>query len=157
MGVLSALPLINTLNLCCCLWVVSGGVVAAYVFQQNQAVPMTAGEGALCGFLAGIAGAIIMFILSIPIGLIVAPMERAMVQRALGMSGGMPPELRRLLESYSESRTEIGVIGQVMVRLFGLFVFLMVGVVFSTLGGLLGTALFRKTPPSIPVSDPSTP
>ena len=32
MGVLSALPLISALNACCCLWVVSGGLVAAYVY-----------------------------------------------------------------------------------------------------------------------------
>jgi hypothetical protein len=28
-GVLSALPFVNILNACCCLWVVTGGVVAA--------------------------------------------------------------------------------------------------------------------------------
>ncbi len=157
MGVLSALPLVNTLNICCCLWVVSGGLVAAYVFQQNQSAPMTAGDGALAGFLAGITGALVMFLISIPIGMIVAPMERAMVQRALGMSGNMPPELRRLLENYGEPRTDLGLLGQVIVRLIGFFVFLIVGAVFSTLGGLLGAALFRKSPPASPATEPSTP
>ncbi len=37
MGVLSALPFINILNACCCLWVVTGGVVAAYLLQERDA------------------------------------------------------------------------------------------------------------------------
>ena len=126
MGVLSALPLVNMLNLCCCLWVVSGGLVAAYVFQQNQPAPMTSGDGALVGFLAGVTGALVMFLISIPIGMIVAPIEREMVQRALGMSGNMRPELRRLLEDYGESRRDLGLLGQMVVHLIGLFVFLIV-------------------------------
>ncbi len=155
MGVLSALPLVNILNGCCCLWVVSGGLVAAYVFQQNQSAPMNAGDGALVGFLAGVTGALVMFLVSIPIGMIVAPIEREMVQRALGMSGNMRPELRRLLEDYGESRTDLGLLGRMVVRLVSLFVFLIVGAVFSTLGGLLGYALFRKSPPPSPATEPS--
>ena len=58
-GVLSALPLISVGNLCCCLWIVSGGVVAAYVLQQNQTAPIAAGDGALVGLLAGVAGAFV--------------------------------------------------------------------------------------------------
>ena len=41
MGVLSALPIISAGNLCCCLWIISGGLVAAYVLQQNQPTPIT--------------------------------------------------------------------------------------------------------------------
>ncbi len=155
MGVLSALPLVNTLNLCCCLWVVAGGLVAAYVLQQNQSMPIAAGDGALVGFLAGILGAVIMFALSIPISLLVAPMERAMVQRALQMSDTMPPAFREFLESYGEQRTDIGLFGQTILRVIGLFIFMAVGAVFSTLGGLLGVAIFRKapSPSSFPPAD----
>ena len=155
MGVLSALPLVNALNLCCCLWVVSGGLAAAYFLQQNQTLPISAGDGALVGFLSGILGALIMFLLSIPIGMLVAPMERAMVQRALGMSGAMPPELRQFLETYGEPRADVGLIGQIVFRVVGLFIFLVVGAVFSTLGGLLGAALFRKPAAPSTVNAPS--
>jgi hypothetical protein len=156
MGVLSALPLVNTLNVCCCLWVVSGGLVAAYVLQQNQSAPITAGDGALVGFLAGITGALVMFLVSIPISFLVAPMERAMVQRALGMAGNMPPEIRQILENYGEPRTDLGLIGQFVIRIVGLFIFLIVGAVFSTLGGLLGSALFRKSAPPATIDAPSS-
>ena len=76
-GVLSALPLIYVGNLCCCLWIVSGGVVAAYVLQQNQAAPIAAGDGALVGLLAGVAGAFVYLIVSIPINLLMAPNRTA--------------------------------------------------------------------------------
>ena len=51
MGVLSALPIIAAGNLCCCLWVVSGGAIAAYLLQQSQATPIEPGDGALVGLL----------------------------------------------------------------------------------------------------------
>jgi hypothetical protein len=152
MGVLSALPLINAANVCCCLWVVSGGLVAAYLLQQNQPVPITPGDGALVGLLAGIVGAFVTFFLSIPIDLLLEPIQRAMVQRTLEMAGNMPPALREILENYGEPRTSIGFAGRMVVRALGLFVLLAVGAIFSTLGGLLGAAIFKKSVP--PLSEP---
>ena len=99
MGVLSALPIISAGNACCCLWVVSGGLVAAYLFQQNRSTPMTPADGALVGLLAGLAGAFIRFAVAIPIDLLVAPMEQAMLQRVLEM-GTLPPEMRDVLDRY---------------------------------------------------------
>jgi hypothetical protein len=69
-GVLSALPLVSGGNLCCCLWVVSGGVVAAYLLQQNQTAPIVASDGALVGLLAGVVGAFVYLVVSIPINLL---------------------------------------------------------------------------------------
>jgi hypothetical protein len=147
MGVLSALPLISAANLCCCLWVVSGGLVATYLLQQNQSLPIAAADGAVVGLLAGIIGAFITFVLSIPIGLLVEPMQRALVQRTLEMAGNMPPAFRQFLENSSEPRS---MVAMVVVRVIGLFVMLVVGSIFSTLGGLLGVALFKKTVPPSP-------
>jgi hypothetical protein len=99
MGVLSALPIISVGNACCCLWVVSGGVLAAYLFQQNQAAPIESGDGALVGMLAGLVGAVVQSLVKIPIDILVAPMEQAMVQRLLDM-GTLPPEVRDMLDRY---------------------------------------------------------
>src|SRR5262249_3583139 len=94
-GLLSALPLVNAGNVCCCLWVVSGGIVAAYMLQQNQVAPITPADGAVVGLLAGVAGAFVYLIVSIPINLFVGPMERLMLQRLSETMGNMPPEFRQ--------------------------------------------------------------
>src|SRR5436309_7480234 len=87
MGVLSALPIISAGNLCCCLWVVTGGLVAAYVLQQREPTPITPGDGALVGLMAGIVGAFVGLVISIPVTFLMAPMERQIVQRVLENSG----------------------------------------------------------------------
>jgi Family of unknown function (DUF5518) len=145
MGVLSALPIVSVANACCCLWIVSGGLVAAYVLQQNQTAPITPGDGALVGLLAGLFGALVQAVLSIPIGLIIGPMERELMQRVLEMAGNIPPEFRDALERYGrEGRSgPLAVLG----RIVGLLFWMVIGGIFSTLGGLLGAALFRKPAP----------
>jgi hypothetical protein len=88
MGVLSALPLVGPVgNICCCLWVVSGGLVAAYVLQQNMAAPITAGDGAVVGLLAGLMGALVHTLVSIPLDFLIGPMERAMALRFMTLGG----------------------------------------------------------------------
>ena len=150
MGVLTALPIISAGNICCCLWVLSGGAVAAYMLQQNTPTPLRLEEGALVGLLAGVAGAVIYLILSIPISIVVAPMQRMVLER---VSENMPPELRRAVGSYAI--TGLGIF-------LGFIFWLFVGAVFSTLGGMLGTALFKKKEPPAPPGagtytiDPST-
>jgi hypothetical protein len=145
MGVLSALPIVSVANACCCLWIVCGGLVAAYVLQQNQSAPITPGDGALVGLLAGIFGALVQVALSIPIGLIIGPMERELMQRVLEMAGNIPPDIRDAFERYSrEGRTgALLILGRIVELVF----WMVIGSLFSTLGGLLGAALFRKPNP----------
>ena len=148
MGVLSALPIVSAGNICCCLWVVSGGLVAAYVFQQQHSAPISAADGALVGLLAGIFGAMIHTVVSIPVDIIVGPMQRAMMQRFIDMTGNMPSDMRDMLERISDRRSSgaFFLVGHIVGFMFWLFV----GGVFSTLGGLLGSAIFRKqTPPGV--------
>ena len=135
MGVLSALPIISAGNLCCCVWIISGGLVAAYVLQQNQATPITPGDGALVGLLAGMAGAGIYLVLSIPITLLVAPLQRQLLERLVERTNGMPPEFREYMSGY---------VGGALGLMLGFVSMLMMGAVFSTIGGLLGAVFFRK-------------
>jgi uncharacterized membrane protein len=154
MGVLSALPLIAAGNACCCLWVVSGGFIAAYLFQQNKTTPMTPGDGALVGLLAGLAGAVVRTIVAIPIDLLVAPMEQAMLQRVLDM-GTLPPEARDVLERYGRGAAMNGAFF-IISRIFGLMFWIFVGGVFSTLGGLLGALIFKTQTPPAAIDIPPT-
>jgi len=150
MGVLSALPLIAAGNVCCCMWVVAGGAIAAYLLQQNQSTPITPGDGALVGLLAGLIGAFVQFAVAIPVGILVAPMERAVLQRVLDMAGTMPPDMRDMLERYSRSDAEFGFGLMILRRVVGLMFGLFVGAIFSTIGGLIGAMVFKRdTPPGV--------
>jgi uncharacterized protein YqgC (DUF456 family) len=142
-GVLSALPFVNILNACCCLWVVTGGVVAAYLLQERDANPIQVGDGAVVGLLAGVIGAFVNLVLSIPVTLLLAPMQRAMVERFIE-SGNFPPEVREMMAS--GLGTAAGIV-------FGFIFALFAGVIFSTLGGVLGAVIFRKKPAAPPVID----
>jgi hypothetical protein len=134
MGVLSALPLINAGNICCCLWVVCGGAVAAYMLQQDQPTPITPGDGALVGLLAGLFGTLVTVVLSIPFNLMMMPMQQQFLER-MRRDGQMPPGFEEFATSFT-----FGIIGTLF---FGLLM-LMASVVFATLGGLLGAAIFKK-------------
>lgn len=148
MGALSALPIISAGNLCCCLWIVAGGIVAAYVLQQNQPMPIAQGDGAFVGFLAGIVGAFVYLILSIPITILVAPLQRELLMRITENAGNMPPEFREYVRSY---------VGGALGLVLGFIFMLVLGAIFSTLGGLLGAALFRKNTPPGSADVPLTP
>jgi hypothetical protein len=146
MGVLSALPVVSAANLCCCLWVVGGGLVAAYVLQQNDSTAITPADGALVGLLAGLLGAVIQVLVSIPITFVVAPMERALLQRVIDMAGTMPEDMRQMVEQYGRGGESIAF--TIAARAVAFMFWLCVGAVFSTVGGLIGAAVFRKqTPP----------
>jgi hypothetical protein len=149
-GVLSSLPLVNAANACCCLWVVAGGAVAAYLLQQNQTAPITPADGALVGLFAGLIGAVVGFVISIPLSFVMAPMQRAVVQRILENAGDMPPAVRQFLENMSEPRTAAGFLGRLAVRVIVFGFTLVIWAIFSTLGGLLGAAIFKKTQPPAP-------
>jgi hypothetical protein len=145
MGVLSALPVVAAGNLCCCLWVVCGGFAAAYVLQENQPTPVTAGDGALVGLLAGVIGACVYLILAIPVTTLLAPLQRQVIEQFVD-SGRIPPEFREQLTSYADGPA--GLVAAFLVTLVA-------GAIFSPLGGVLGAAVFRK-PPSPETGIPRT-
>ena len=144
-GVLSALPLVNVAN-CCCLWLLAGGVVAAYVMQQNHPAPIRAADGAIVGLLAGIIGAFVYVLVALPIDLVMSPIAETMRSRMLQETQDMPAEVREAIERFGSGSASVAI---------GFVMNLFLGMVFSTLGGLLGAALFKK--PAPPQAPPPTP
>ena len=149
MGVLSALPIISLGN-CCCLWVMGGGVVTAYLTQHGRPDPIQLGEGALGGFLSGIVGALVYAVVSLPIQLVTAPLRRGLMDGLLESLIDVPPEVLEMIESLGSGSG----LGAVVV---GFFFMLAVGMVFSTLGGLLGALIFRSSPLAAPAASPAPP
>jgi hypothetical protein len=137
MGALTALPIVN---FCCCLWVLGGGVIAAYLLQDQEPGPITAGDGATVGLFAGLVGAVVSLVISVPFNLLMAPMRQRAIEQML-RNGSFPPEFERFATG-----AIFGALGLV----FTFIIMLMVGAIFSTVGGLLGAAIFRKkTPPGV--------
>ena len=152
LGVLSSLPIVGAGNCCCCLWVISGGVLAAYLLQKNQSAPIEAGDGAVVGLLAGVIGVVVWQLVAIPITLLMGPFQAQLMDRLLN-NADLPENVRPFFEAL---RQNTGF--NVVYFIFGAFVTLVVGVIFSTLGGLIGAALFRtKVPPVPPMPTPEPP
>ena len=150
-GILSALPAISWGN-CCCLWIVSGGLLAAYLDQQNDPRPTTIGRGAFNGFLAGIIGAFVWLVVSMGLDVVLAPVRERIVQELIRVARDMPPDARAALES----------IGTASAAGYALnfFLLLCAGGIFSTLGGMLGATFFRNdVPPALggPIEPPPLP
>lgn len=149
MGVLASLPVVNLANMCCCAWAISGGLIAAWLMQQNHPYPVQPGDGALTGLLAGVVGAITWGLLYVPIHTITGPLQQRLVSRVLENAGELPPQLGAALQQADR--------GLIVSLVIGLLVNLVLFSVFGMLGGLLGAVLVRKPAPPPPPPPPPTP
>jgi len=138
-GILSALPLIKY---CCCIWIIGGGFVAAYVNQQNDPQPITAGRGALAGLLAGVVGSGMWLVATVALNALFAPLRNQLAQAVLRSTPDIPPDVRAVLDNIGSSTALWTTVSFVLL--------LFVGSIFSTLGGLLGAVFFRNdVPPAL--------
>ena len=156
LGVASQIPLLNLANCACCALVIGGGVLAAY-FYLKDAPPAPSppyGDGMLVGALAGIIGAFVSTIVSIPMTLLFsgAGMWQA-ISESLSEIEDMPPEVVEMIAGMGAGGFAIGAI------IFSLMLGLVINAIFAGLGGLLGVAIFGKksTPPAAPQAPPPPP
>ena len=149
LGLLSVIPFVNALNVCCCLWAILGGMLASFIYVKNSPTPANAGDGAILGALAGAIGAVISIILGIPINYAMGPTMRNLILSIVENLDRQQAELmRRQLEASGESIVSLIVNALILAVL--LFI-------FSIIGGLLGVAIFEKrkggpVPPPPPVT-----
>ena len=135
-GVLSSLPVVGA---CCCLWAVCGGMLVAYLQQQNRPDPIETADAVLGGVLAGLIGAIIASIVPVVMVSLTGGSFEELIQRALSENSEIPEEWRRRMGEFMSGRNVAVLIFVVNIPLY---------TVFSMLGSLLGVAFFRKkTPP----------
>lgn len=145
-GVLSSLPIISAGNICCCLWVVAGGALTVYLQQQRTPEPVQTGDAVVGGLLAGIIGGVITCIASYLMFMIVGPVVQsslAAVQDQIESNPDMPAATREMVQNIIHMMAGGGAI------LIKALITLPVYAVFSMLGALLGTALFRKKQPPV--------
>lgn len=142
-GLLSALPFVNILNLCCCLWAVLGGALATYLYIKASPTPVKPGEGAVLGLLAGVVGGLIYIVIGIPLNILVSSQ---MTGWLLGLLQSVDP--RQVEEMRRQMMANQSILAQVLQGFFSAFLLL----IFSLLGGLLGVPIFekRKGGPDLP-------
>jgi hypothetical protein len=162
-GVLSALPIVGAANCCCCLWIVSGGALAAWVAGQNQPTSVMPGEGALIGGSAGLIGALLWVPIALAFDMLMAPVQQAVLGSILTNARDMPPEARQALEGLMQPASSFRYVIGFIFQFFA-------GGIFGAIGGVLAAMFFRKdvppalggshvppiplTPPPIPLADP---
>jgi hypothetical protein len=123
-GFLSAIhSLIPFIGACCCIWSIVGGGLAAFLYIKGSSVPVKLGDGAIVGALAGVVGGIIYVIIYLPISLI------------WGMAA--------MTEQLNRSGVQIPFSGTILV-IIGSIIGAIMLVLLSTLGGVIGTAIFEK-------------
>ena len=139
-GVLSALPVVNLFN-CCCLWVIGGGMLSAYLLQQHQPTAIQVADGALVGLFAGLFGGVLGTVLSIPLERMTSEFARDFIEQILDRAQDVPDELRSALENFGTGSTLMA---------FKFFTSAVIGAIFGMLGGILGAAIFKKGPQPSP-------
>lgn len=140
-GVLSALPFVRAGNICCCLWVVVGGLLTVYLQQQSRPEPVEAGEAILGGLLAGVVGTLVYMLLFVGLFRVSGAEIEEQVRAALDQNPQMPPEARNILLNVFSGGSFVMLLTLVTLPVYA---------VFSMLGALLGLAVFKKKPTAPP-------
>jgi hypothetical protein len=136
LGLLSAIPFVNFVNICCCLWAILGGLLASYLYVKNSPVPANAGDGAIVGAIAGAVGAVIYLVLGIPLAIVSGSAMRAMfINLITNVDPSQAEMLRRQMEAQGDN-----IAGVIVQSLVGALLL----IVFSVIGGLIGIPLFEK-------------
>lgn len=135
LGLLSAIPFVNWVNICCCLWAILGGMLATKMYVSSSPTPASTGDGAILGAMAGVVGAIIVIVIGIPLSILTSGLVQGlMVSFVEGINPSQADMMRRQMEAGSTVAGAIvnGIILAVLI------------VVFSTIGGLIGVSIFEK-------------
>jgi hypothetical protein len=137
----SRTPLLNLGNCLCCLWVVLGGFLAAWMYRRSlsPAGDLTSADGALSGFLAGAFGALFGGFLQYFFAMIGLDFSSHILDEMLNSVQDMPEELAESMEMIRS----MGAFNPVLV-LLGLVSSFIVNSIFATAGGLIAASVLKK-------------
>jgi hypothetical protein len=135
-GVLAAVPFVNCL---CCIWIIGGAMLAAYLLVKETPSQLSAGDGAIVGIFTGIIAAIVELIVSIPFRTMENRLAHSMMERFSEYLDEMPSGWENFFEG-GDFTTSMGL------SVFGLFISAVLFSALGALGGVLGISLFGKKP-----------
>ena len=141
LGLLSAIPFVNIVNVCCCGWAILGGMLAGYLYIKGSQTPVTMGEGAKVGVIAGAIGAVIYVIIGLPLGLLTG---QAMIGMLTSIIQNANPEQGELLRRQMEIQQNLPLAARIAAAIPGTLLVAALIIGFATVGGLLAVAIFEK-------------
>ena len=142
-GIAAAIPVLNLINCACCALIIGCGFVAAWLHSQPSkaaGLGYTPGNGAVVGLASGVVYGIVTGIVSAALNAIFGLTDWNQVVDQLEGVGTMDPEVVDQVNRFMEST------GPATLALAGVFLSILAGVVFATLGGLIGGAVFKSPP-----------
>lgn len=141
LGLLCAIPPISFGNLFCCAWVLGGGALASYLYVRRSETAVLVGEGAEVGALAGLIGAVITFVIAIPLALILGDSSNEML---LWVATRFDPQGAAELRQQMQAGQAQTLIQKLPFMLLKGLLQTVIYIAFATLGGLLGVKLFEQ-------------
>ena len=144
-GLLSVIPFISMGNCFCCFWVILGGCIAAAVHAKGAGRPVGLGEGTLVGLLAGVVMILLYLFIGLPLNFVLGQAQNVAIGKLMTEFTGDPTFEMRMAAQAGQTLVQqlIGAIGAVI----GIAVFTVAAAAFSSLGGLIGTAIFAEKDP----------
>ncbi len=133
-GVLTAVPFVNCF---CCLWIIGGAMLAAYLFGKHSPASLTPGDGAVLGILTGIVAAVTDSLISLPF----ESMNQEFVQRFMDQFSQFFKEMPSGWERVFENRAA-GISPPWF--LLNLLSSAVIYAAFGALGGLIGASIFSR-------------
>src|SRR5437764_5030398 len=148
LGILSAIPFVNLPNLCCCAWAIAGGILAAHLYIKASPAPVRPGDGAVLGVLAGVVGAVLYLIIGVPLNYVTG---NVMVGVLANMIASSNPDQAEALRMQMASGSSIA--GAIINGI----IWMVLLIIFATIGGLIGVAIFEKRKGGAGVPPPPPP
>jgi len=133
-GILSGIPIVNCL---CCLWIIGGGILAAYFLAKESPIVLTAGDGAIVGIFTGIIAAFVEIIIDIPFRAVNEKIIQGMMDRFSQYYEEIPSGWESWMEGGNFE-------GSVIWSFLGLVVSIVIFSALGALGGIIGISLFGK-------------
>ena len=133
-GLLSGIPFVNCL---CCLWIIGGGILAAYLLSKDSPATLGASDGVIVGIFTGIIAAITDSLISLPFRGVSIEIFRKIMERIADFSEEIPYGWETWLE-----RGTIGT--SVSMFMLGFVISAFVFSALAALGGIIGISLFKK-------------
>lgn len=156
-GALAAIPGFDVLNTCtCCSLVIAGGFLSAYLYSKECRAAgshFSPGTGALVGLIAGAFFALATTIVGTMVVMTFGKPAIAWLLESLQTMPNVPPEAQDQLD---EARRQLDDQAfSILSAVWMFFTSVLLGAIFSTIGGLIGGAVFKvqPVPPAAPTRD----